>query len=77
MNKKLTAVIAAATLSTALDATAAVKFRLDFDTVSNQYTLYMTPDTVPSPDLTVSAQATVVVPHSVIGLRFDIQQIMC
>lgn len=75
MNKKLTAVIAAATLLTALDATAAVKFRLGFDAATNQYALYMTPDAVPSPDLTLSAQATVVVPHSVNGQRFEITQI--
>ncbi len=64
----LSRVFKAATFSllalASLNASAAVKFRIGYDATANNYAVYMTPDSVPSPDMLLSAQVTVVVPHS-------------
>ncbi|QTR50404.1 cadherin [Candidatus Thiothrix anitrata] len=58
-----------------VNATAAVKFRVGFDAASNQYAVYMTPDSVPSPDMLLSAQVTLVVPHATDAKRFNVENI--
>lgn len=58
-----------------VDAAAAVKFRVGFDAASNQYAVYMTPDSVPSPDMLLSAQVTLVVPHAADAKRFNVENI--
>ena len=57
------------------DATAAVKYRIGFDSAANAYAVYMTPDSTPSPDMLLSAQVTVVVPHGTSTKHFDISNI--
>ena len=44
-------------------AEAGVKFRLSYEANSSEYVVYMTTDSVPSPDMILSSQVTVVVPH--------------
>ncbi|MBU0656959.1 MAG: cadherin [Gammaproteobacteria bacterium] len=79
MSKSFTTVLQVAATTAALfiaaDASAAVKFRIGFDSASNQYSLYMTPDSVPAPDMTLSAQATLVVPHGENEQSFTISNI--
>lgn len=57
------------------DAAAAVKYRIGFDAASNHYAVYMTPDSTPSPDMLLSAQVTVVVPHGTDAKRFSVENI--
>lgn len=47
-----------------MEASAAVQYRIGFDAASNHYAVYMTPDSTPSPDMLLSAQVTLIVPHS-------------
>ncbi|MEZ5538063.1 MAG: cadherin [Thiolinea sp.] len=63
--------IASAFLTTASVSQAAVKFRVDFDTANNAYSVYMTPATTPEPDMLLSSQVTLVVPHSNTGFSVD------
>lgn len=56
-------------------ATAGVKFRLDYDANNKEYVVYMTSDSVPNPDMVLSSQVSVVVPHMVDTNRFDVLQI--
>ncbi|MEZ5535061.1 MAG: cadherin [Thiolinea sp.] len=44
-------------------ASAAVQYRIGFDTTDNSYAVYMTPDSTPERDMLLSAQVTLVVPH--------------
>ncbi len=60
---------------TATEASASVKFRLGYEADTNQYAVYMTPDSVPSPDMLLSAQVTLVVPHGENAQRFTINGI--
>jgi hypothetical protein len=57
------AIVMVATSLYAGEGAAAVKFRLSFEEGSNRYVVYMTPDSVPSPDMLLSAQVTLVVPR--------------
>lgn len=52
-------------VSTALPTFAGVKYRIAFEKTTQAYTVYMTPDSTPRPDLLVSAQITLVAPHSI------------
>lgn len=67
INNTLTNVFKAATFSllalATIDASAAVKFRIGYEADTNNYAVYMTPDSVPSPDMLLSAQVTIIVPH--------------
>ena len=56
-------------------ADAGVKFRLDYETNSNEYVVYMTTDTIPKPDMVLSSQVSVVVPHMTNANRFDVLKI--
>lgn len=47
----------------ASNANAGVKFRVAYNATNSTYSVYMKPDAVPNPDLTVSSQLTFVVPH--------------
>lgn len=63
--RAMTATVAFSALALfSMEASAAVQYRIDFDAASNRYAVYMTPDSTPSPDLLLSAQVTLVVPHS-------------
>lgn len=53
-------------------ATAGVKFRLDYDANNKEYVVYMTSDSIPNPDMVLSSQVSVVVPHMVDTNRFDV-----
>lgn len=57
------AIVMVATSLYAGEGAAAVKFRLGFEEGSGRYVVYMTPDSVPSPDMLLSAQVTLVVPR--------------
>ena len=48
---------------TTTQANAAVQYRVGFDTATDSYAVYMTPDSTPSRDMLLSAQVTLVVPH--------------
>ncbi len=50
--------------STALPSFAGVKYRIAFENATQTYAVYMTPDSTPRPDLLISAQITLVAPHS-------------
>lgn len=52
-------------------AMADVQFRVTYETASSEYVVYMKPDSVPSPDLPLSAQVTLIVPHATGAARFD------
>lgn len=58
-----------------MSASAAVKFRIGYEAASNNYAVYMTPDSTPSPDMLLSAQVTVVVPHAEGTNSFNIDNI--
>jgi hypothetical protein len=63
--RTMTAAVAFSALTLfSMEASAAVQYRIGFDTASNSYVVYMTPDSTPSPDMLLSAQVTLVVPHS-------------
>ncbi|MEN9424625.1 MAG: hypothetical protein RL122_2008 [Pseudomonadota bacterium] len=51
---------------------AGVQFRISHDASSKEYVVYMTPDTVPSPDMVLSSQVTLRVPHGIDKTRFNI-----
>jgi hypothetical protein len=59
-----TAVAFSALTLFSMEASAAVQYRIGFEAASNSYAVYMTPDSTPSPDMLLSAQVTLVVPHS-------------
>ena len=67
-NAKLLKALQIATVSlltiAATQAQAGVKFRLAYNATTNVYAVYMKPDTAPTPDLLVSAQITLVAPHT-------------
>nr|HPQ97103.1 hypothetical protein [Thiolinea sp.] len=48
----------------AAQAQAEVKYRVGFDDAAQVYVVYMLPDSVPDPDLTLSAQVTLKVPSA-------------
>jgi hypothetical protein len=51
---------------------AGVQFRISHEASSNEYVVYMTPDSVPSPDMALSSQVTLKVPHSIGTTRFSV-----
>ncbi|MDQ5770131.1 hypothetical protein [Thiothrix subterranea] len=57
-------------LTASAPAAAGVQFRISHETSSNEYVVYMTPDTVPTPDMALSAQVSLVVPRSTDGNGF-------
>lgn len=75
----LSRVFKAATFSllalASLNASAAVKFRIGYEAATNNYAVYMTPDSIPSPDMLLSAQVTVVVPHAEGSNSFSVNSI--
>lgn len=64
--------IALLALAIASPSVAGVKFRISHDASSKEYVVYMTPDTVPSPDMVLSSQVTLRVPHGLDKTRFNI-----
>ena len=66
-NAKLLKALQIATVSllaiAATQAEAGVKFRVAYNPVNGIYSLFMKPDNVPTPDLLLSSQVTLVVPH--------------
>lgn len=52
-----------------------VKFRLAYDSIANEYVVYMTPETLPDPDMALSSQVTLVVPHGSDPDRFDAERL--
>ena len=60
MIKILTTLLVLTGLTTAQ---ANVQYRITYETSANQYAVYMTPDSLPTPDLALTAQVTVKVPH--------------
>lgn len=67
------AILALAAASPA--AFAGVQFRISHEASSNEYVVYMTPDSTPSPDMVLSAQVSLVVPHGTDSKRFTIDNI--
>lgn len=63
------------TLTASASAVAGVQFRISHETSSNEYVVYMTPDAVPTPDMVLSAQVSVVVPRSTDGNGFVINSL--
>lgn len=57
------AILFAVLTSAATQVTAGVKFRINFDKDTHRYGIYMTPDSIPNPDMLLSSQITVVAPH--------------
>jgi hypothetical protein len=57
-----------------VDASASVRFRIGYETESNNYAVYMTPDAVPKPDILLSAQVTLIVPHGT-GAGFSVENL--
>lgn len=64
--------IALLALAIASPSVAGVKFRISHDASSKEYVVYMTPDTAPSPDMVLSSQVTLRVPHGLDKTRFNI-----
>lgn len=62
-------------LGSTTTALAGVQFRIAYENSSNEYVVYMTPDSAPSPDMTLSSQVTLVVPHRTGDARFAIGSI--
>jgi hypothetical protein len=58
-----------------VDAQAAVKFRIGYEANTGRYAVYMTPDSTPRPDMLLSAQTTLVVPHGVNAKYFTVNDI--
>lgn len=58
-----------------VNAEAAVKFRVGYEADTGRYAVYMTPDATPSPDLLLSAQTTLVVPHGANARYFNVSDI--
>ncbi|MEN9502651.1 MAG: hypothetical protein RI964_1936 [Pseudomonadota bacterium] len=54
---------------------AGVQFRIAHESSSNEYVVYMTTDSVPNPDIVLSSQVTLVVPHMMGKSRFDVTKI--
>jgi hypothetical protein len=54
---------------------AGVQFRIGHEASSNKYVVYMTPDSTPSPDMVLSSQVTLVVPHKTGASRFQVNNI--
>ena len=64
--------IALLTLAATSPSFAGVQFRISHEASSNEYVVYMTPDAVPSPDMTLSSQVTLKVPHGIGTARFSV-----
>ncbi|QQZ29282.1 hypothetical protein HMY34_11150 [Thiothrix subterranea] len=62
-------------LTASAPAVAGVQFRISHETSSNEYVVYMTPDAVPTPDMVLSAQVSLVVPRSTDGNGFVINSL--
>jgi hypothetical protein len=62
-------------LTASAPAVAGVQFRISHETSSNEYVVYMTPDSVPTPDMVLSAQVSLVVPRSTDGNGFVINSL--
>lgn len=75
LSRAVTTTACAALLLLSVDAAAAVQYRIAFDNASNSYAVYMTPDSIPSPDMLLSAQVTVVVPHLNTSQPFAVENI--
>lgn len=59
-----------------LEASASVRFRVGYEPAANDYAVYMTPDSTPKPDILLSAQITLVVPHGAeSGTSFSLENI--
>ena len=58
------------------NAMADVQFRIAYEADSSEYVVYMKPDAVPTPDMALSAQVTLAVPHGVGAERFDAKNIL-
>ncbi|MGB1254270.1 MAG: hypothetical protein ACPG51_00345 [Thiolinea sp.] len=56
-------------------ALADVQFRVAYDAATSEYSVYMTPDSVPAPDLALSAQVTLKVPHTTNSNEFAVENI--
>ncbi|WML89949.1 cadherin [Thiothrix lacustris] len=63
--------VALLALLSASNVMADVQFRIAYEADSSEYVIYMKPDVVPSPDMALSAQVTLSVPHGVDSGRFD------
>jgi hypothetical protein len=62
-------------LTTSAPALAGVQFRISHEASSNEYVVYMTPDSAPSPDMVLSAQVSLAVPHQTDSNRFVINSV--
>lgn len=62
-------------LVTASPAFAGVKFRVGYEASSSEYVVYMTPDSLPKPDMVLSSQVTLVVPHATGAASFGANSI--
>ena len=62
-------------LTTSIPCVAGVQFRISHEASSNEYVVYMTPDSLPSPDMVLSAQVSLVVPHLTGSKRFVINNV--
>lgn len=51
--------------SIALPSMAGIKYRIAYENSTKSYAIYMTPDSTPKPDLLITAQVTLVAPHSI------------
>ena len=56
-------------------AQADLQYRVGYEAATNEYVVYMTPDSVPSPDFALSGQVTLKVPHTTPNTDFNIQNI--
>ncbi|MBU0654042.1 MAG: cadherin [Gammaproteobacteria bacterium] len=52
-----------------------VQFRIAYEAASNEYVVYMKPDSTPSPDMALSAQVTLVAPHATGAAHFGVGSI--
>lgn len=62
-------------LATTTPVFAGVQFRLSHEASTHEYVVYMTPDSPPSPDLVLSSQVSLSVPHGTDDSRFMIDSI--
>ncbi|MDD5394804.1 MAG: hypothetical protein PHE17_17440 [Thiothrix sp.] len=69
-----TSAVVLALLSTT-PAFANVQFRIGYEASSNEYVVYMTPDSTPAPDMVLSSQVTIAVPHGTGTSRFEVDNI--
>ena len=75
VNGKLKSTVFAIAMIAAGAASADVQYRIAYTADSNEYVVYMTPDSTPEPDLALSAQVTLKIPHNSVNTDFAVNNI--